>query len=201
MAEDNNDPFHSRTPHRLRAHRAAWLRGLCGFLFRTSGWRLVGDVPDASKVVLVLGPHTSNWDFIVGITAMLALDLDLHWLGKHLLFKKPVRGLMTWLGGIPVDRTNPAGFAEDIATRIRAQGRLVLVITPEGTRSKVAQLKTGFSRIASAVPCSILPVTMDFAKREISILPLMQATELPEEDARKVREIFAAATPKRPENF
>jgi 1-acyl-sn-glycerol-3-phosphate acyltransferase len=194
-------PLCHRSPDILRAHRPAWLRQSCEALLRRRGWSLVGEIPRQQKLILVLGPHTSNWDFFVGITAMLALDLDLHWLGKHLLFKRPVRRLFTWLGGIPVDRANPAGFAEGIAVSIRQKNRMVLVITPEGTRSKVSQLKTGFSRIARQVPCPILPVTLDFAKKEIRLFSLMQASEFPEADAGAVREIFATAAPKRPENF
>lgn len=190
-----------RVPESHRAHRPAWIQRLSNWLLRTGGWQFRGEIPTESKLVLVVGPHTSNWDFLVGITAMLALDIHLHWLGKHSLFHKPFTGIMTWLGGIPVNRARPEGFAAEIADRFRREDELIVVITPEGTRKKVAKLKTGFSRIAREVPCPILPVTFDFVLREIVFHPVMGASEDSEGDAARVREIFATATAKNPANF
>lgn len=188
-------------PDYHRAGRAPWLCRLANGLLTTAGWRVRGEIPESRKFVLVLGPHTSNWDFVVAMAVMLALDIRLRWLGKHSLFKKPFDGFMTWLGGVPVNRTQAEGFASSAVATIRDADTFILAITPEGTRSKVARLKTGFSRIAREIPCPILPVTMDFARKEVRLHPLLIATNDSEADAEQVRGIFASAQPKCPQLF
>ena len=151
-------------------------------------------------MILVIGPHTSNWDFIVGVLAMLALDIRLHFVAKHTLFIMPLGPIMRALGGIAINRSRPEGFTEQTAAQIRGAGELILAITPEGTRSRVGKLKTGFSRIARAVPCPYVPVLLDYGGREIRLLEPGVAGE-PEADAVAVRKLFAEATPRRPGNF
>ncbi len=197
----SNPPPLTRVPDIHRAQRPRWLGRLCSLLLRLSGWRVTGEFPGDPRLVLVAGPHTSNWDFLIGMTAMLALDLRIHWIGKHTLFKKPFGGFMAWLGGIPVDRSAPDGFAEQIGDRMRRAERLVVAITPEGTRKKVARLKTGFSRIARHAPCPVLPITLDYARREIRLFAIRAATDDGDADAAAVRELFATATAKDPARF
>lgn len=176
-----------------------WLgRVLCRLL---GGWRIRGEMPADRHLILAVGPHTSNWDFVVGVAAMLALDIRIHWLGKHSLFVPPLGWLMRALGGIAVDRRQPEGFADQTAARIRSAREMLIAITPEGTRGKVPRLKTGFSRMARAIPCGVLPVTFDYRLREIRLHPLFSATEDPYDDADRMREIFAGVAPRRPENF
>lgn len=188
-------------PDYHRAHRPLWLRRFSRYLFSRLGWYLRGEVPLDQKMVLVAGPHTSNWDFLYAMLAMLSLDVRLHWLGKKSIFDNPLRKLFLWLGGIPVDRENPRGFAAEVAGRIHGADQIIIAITPEGTRSRVERLKTGFSRIAREVPCAVLPVTIDFRKKEIRLLATMDVTDNPDADAASVRELFTSATPKNPENF
>jgi len=193
--------FFSGVPEIHHANRSRWVVRFAGWLFTHCGWKLIGEITAERKMVLVVGPHTSNWDFVIAITAMLALDIQLHWLGKHTLFRKPFTSLMKNLGGIPVNRSRAEGFAEQTAEHIRNADTLILAITPEGTRSKVARLKTGFSRIARETPCPILPVTFDYARKEIRLFPLFAATDDSEGDAASVRDIFATATAKHPAKF
>lgn len=188
-------------PAHHRARRSAIVQGFAGWFLKTSGWRIRGELPAAHKLILAVGPHTSNWDFIVCVAAMLALDIRIYWLGKHSIFRWPVAKLMCRLGGIAVDRSNTLGVAEQIGGRLRAADEMILAITPEGTRRKVAKLKTGFARIARAGQCPIVPLTLDFALREIRLHPLFEASDDPEADALSMRTIFATATPRRPQGF
>ena len=188
-------------PERHRAGRPRWLGALASRLFRHSGWGIEGQVPAEAKLILVVGPHTSNWDFAVGVTAMLALDLRIHWIGKHTLFRQPFRGLMIWLGGIPVNRSSPEGFATQIARRLREVDHMMIAITPEGTRSRVDRLKTGFSRIAREARCPILPVTLDYRRRVITLHDPVVASSDPEGDAADIRALFAGAAPRNADNF
>ena len=66
-----------------------------------TGWRFEGEIPNLSKMIIIVAPHTSNWDFVYGLSTVIGLGLNAHWLGKHTLFRKPFRTIMTWLGGIP----------------------------------------------------------------------------------------------------
>ena len=184
-----------------RAGRPALVQGLGRWLHRLSGWQLVGAIPEHPKLILAVGPHTSNWDFLVGIVAMLALDLRVHFLAKHTLFRWPVAGLLRALGGMAVDRGNATGIAEQIGSQLRDAEQLVIAITPEGTRKKVPRLKTGFVRIARAGNCPVQPVTFDFARRIIQLHEPFFPGADPEGDAQEVRAIFAGATAKRPANF
>ena len=88
---------------------SAPLRAAGRALLAAMGWRVEGEIPDLPKFVIAVAPHTSNWDFVVGMGAMFALDLRLSFLGKHTLFRGPYAPLLRWLGGIPVDRGSPHG--------------------------------------------------------------------------------------------
>lgn len=188
-------------PEHHRARRSVIARRLARWFLEASGWRVRGELPAAHKLILAVGPHTSNWDFFIGVAAMLALDIRIYWLGKHSIFRWPLAGLMRRLGGIAVDRGNTQGVAEQIGGQLQAADEMILAITPEGTRRKVARLKTGFARIARAGDCPVLPVTLDFALREIRLHPLFEAGDDPETDALAMRAIFATATPRRPQGF
>lgn len=189
-------------PDYHRAHRSPLARWLGRSLLRCwGGWRVVGDIPAERRLIIAVGPHTSNWDFFVCMAAMLALDMRIHWLVKHSVFRPPLAGLLARLGGIPVNRGKPEGMAEDIAGRLNDADAMMIAITPEGTRKKVARLKTGFVRIARAADCPVLPLTLDFTRREIRLYPLFWPGEDAEQDAATIRTLFASATGKNPANF
>jgi 1-acyl-sn-glycerol-3-phosphate acyltransferase len=122
--------------------------------------------------VLIVAPHTSNWDFVFGLAAKWALGLSVRFIGKHTLFRFPLGLLMRRVGGIPVDRHSAGGFAERVATEFASGDALWLVVAPEGTRRRVTHWKTGFHRIAIAARVPILPVALDYGAREVRALPL-----------------------------
>lgn len=136
---------------------------------RLAGWRIVGDVPPLPKFVVVVAPHSSNWDFLVGVAARFALDVDAHWLGKHTLFRWPLGPLLRALGGRPVRRDVPEGVVAAVAAMVRAEPRFILGLAPEGTRRRVAQWRTGFWHIARDAGVPIVPVAFDWSRREVAI--------------------------------
>jgi 1-acyl-sn-glycerol-3-phosphate acyltransferase len=138
-------------------------------LLRWTGWRIVGDLPHEAKFVIVVAPHTSNWDFPVGVMAMFALDLDVHWFGKDSLFRWPASVVLRGLGGRPVRRDTPEGVVAEIVAAVRASDRFVLALAPEGTRKRVAGWRTGFYHIAEQAQVPIVPVWLDWGRREIGI--------------------------------
>jgi len=155
-------------------------------------------VPDVAKAVIIVAPHTSNWDFVIGAAGMLALDLDLRFLGKHTLFEGPLAPLMRSLGGIPVDRSQPgSGVVEEMAERMRSADRLLLALSPEGTRSAVDRWKTGFHRIALSGGVPIAPVTFDYGRREIRFGSVLRPSEDLESDVRELQAFFDGAQGRR----
>lgn len=135
-------------------------------LFR---WKFAGGIPNEGKFVLIVAPHTSNWDFPLGVAAMFALGLRAVFLGKHTLFGKMLGPMMRWLGGVPVDRNAASGVVGETVRLFAANEQMVLVLSPEGTRSTVERWKTGFYRIAAEAGVPIVPVAFDYSTRRITI--------------------------------
>ena len=168
------------------------LRALGRGLLWLLRWRVDGSLPDVGRCVVIVAPHTSNWDFVVGMAVLLALDLRVTWLGKHTLFRGPLGRLWRALGGVPVDRNATDGTV-DATARLFASGAPVWVgLAPEGTRSKVERWKSGFWRIARAGGVPILPVALDYSRRRLRLLPLYQPTD---EQARDLEALQGHFTP------
>ncbi|TZF89737.1 lysophospholipid acyltransferase family protein [Cognatilysobacter lacus] len=167
-------------------------RGVGRLVLRLGGWRMVGELPDAPKVVLIGAPHSSNWDGIWGFAAKLALGLDIRVLGKDTLFKVPVVGaILRGLGVLPVDRSNPKGVVEQAAAMLRDADALWFGLAPEGTRRRVEKWKSGFWKIARAADAPVLPVYFHYPDRVIGIGPLWRMTEDFGADMRRIRAWYA----------
>ncbi len=176
--------------------RAVGRLGLALLLFRFEG-----SVPDLPRVVLIVAPHTSNWDFVVGLFAKLALGLRARFIAKHTLFRGPFGAFLRWLGGMPVNRKAPGGIVESAIEAMRAADKLYLVLTPEGTRAKMPAWRSGFYRIAHGAGVPILPVAFDYRRRRVAFQPLFEPTGDYEVDLPKLRSGFDAAMAYRPENY
>ena len=178
-----------------------WSRALARRLLTLIGWRIEGALPPAPRFVLIVAPHTSNWDFPIGVFAMFALGMQATWLGKHTLFRFPVTSLLRWLGGEPVNRTASHGMVEAAVARFRERAQWIVVISPEGTRKRVERWKTGFHRIAQGAGVPILPVSFDWSTKVITIMPPVQTTDDAEADIAQIRQLFHAGMAKHPEGF
>lgn len=150
---------------------------------RLLGWQTNAPAGLAQKCVIIEYPHTSNWDFAVGLLYKLATGLEVNYLGKDSLFKSPWGWFFRATGGIPVDRKNPRGLVEAMAATFRRPGIVRLVIAPEGTRSYVPALKTGFYRIARDAGVPLVCATIDFRSKRVGMLATLtlsgdEATDL-----------------------
>jgi|SRR5690554_2140503 len=164
------------------------------------GWRIEGELPQVRKAIIPVAPHTSNWDFFVGVFVMLALGLKLSYLGKHTIFRFPVNGLLRWLGGIPVDRRAAGGVVEQMVAQFHQRDELILALSPEGTRTKVAEWKKGFLHIAQQANVPVIPVALDFSRKVVEITsPLMIEGEI-EAELTRVKAALAHAVGKHPEH-
>lgn len=149
-----------------------------GFL-KLTGWKIDGALPpDAAKCVLIAAPHTSHWDLPYTLMVAFHLRLHVYWMGKASILRFPFRGLMMWLGGIPVQREKSSNLVAASVEAIQtATPPLALVVPPEGTRSKTNYCKTGFYYIAvgARVPIVIVMAYMDYAHKRSSLGPAVRA--------------------------
>ncbi len=167
------------------------------------GWKVVGRFPDAPKMVIIVAPHTSNWDFVAGFWAYLALDLQATWFGKHTLFIWPFGILFRRFGGIPIRRESRAASAvvDDYTAAFQARERMLLALAPEGTRKKVSEWKSGFHRIARRAGVPIVPVALDYRLSRVIVGRPFVATEDWEGDVVRLKALYAGITPRRAGNF
>ncbi len=166
------------------------LRPLGLSVLRVMGWSGEGEVPDCPRAVVALAPHSTNWDFVVGAAMLVVLGLRISYIAKHTLFVGPLGWFVRWLGGIPVDRTRPEGFAEMMVRVFAGAEPRWLVVTPEGTRKPVPRFKTGFYRIAQAANVPIIPVYFNHERRVIGFLPPVQPLADIEQGVTELRELL-----------
>ncbi|MDP5146284.1 lysophospholipid acyltransferase family protein [Shewanella sp. ULN5] len=152
------------------------LNRFCSWLLAKLGWQFEGDIcPDKSCIISV-GPHTSNWDFVIGILARGALNTPIHFLGKHQLFIPPWGWIFRALGGSPVDRRKHNNLVDAAVQLFKQDPTYKLALAPEGTRSPVTRWKSGFYHIALQAGVEIVPVGLDFKKKQIIITKAIKPT-------------------------
>jgi len=177
------------------------IQALLGILFLAiTGWKVAGSVPDIPKFVLVLAPHTSNWDLPFILAVMYGLGLKINWFGKKELFSWPVGGVFKWLGGIPIDRSSRQNVVQQTAQTIREREQIVIGIAPEGTRSQTSHWNTGFYHIASLAQVPIVFGYLDYARKGGGFGPMMRTTGNIEADMKVIREFYSGITAKYPDN-
>lgn len=165
---------------------------------RTMGWRMTGELPNVRQLVIAGGPHTSNWDFVVAMFAIMALGVKVSWLGKHTIFRWPLTGLWYKLGGIPVNRSAATGMVEQAVDSFRQNASQIVALMPEGTRSKVDQWKTGFLRIARGAQVPVLLVGMDYPSKSIHFADMFTPSEDMLADLERVKSFIQSFRGKRP---
>ncbi|NJD10220.1 MAG: glycerol acyltransferase [Gemmatimonadetes bacterium] len=163
-------------------------------------FRIAGELPAAPKFVLCVGPHTSNWDFVVLYAAELVVGLRTSWLGKHSLFRGPLGLVLRAMGGIAVDRRAAHGVVGQVVSRFAASPDLVVGLAPEGTRRKVDRWRSGFYHIAQQAGVPIVPVGLDWRRRTVKIGGVFRPTGDEAEDLRALYRFFASARGRIPEN-
>ncbi len=176
-------------------------RWLGSRVLRLLGWRIDGALPDLSKAVIAVAPHTSNWDFIIGMSAALSLDLDANWLGKKALFRGICGSLLRMLGGIPVDRAHPAGLLQQVVEASEKQKGFLLGISPEGTRKPVTPWKTGCCRIACAARIPLVPVALDYPRKTIRVFSPWIPDDNLEANMARLSRHYHPRMAKKPQNF
>lgn len=170
--------------------------------FRILGWKIVGKYPfQEKKLIIIIAPHTSLWDFAVGVGVRGSLGFKSSFLAKAELFKNPILSkILTWTGGVPVDRGNRnADVVGSVVKIFNEREKFVIALAPEGTRSKVKQLKTGFYRIAKQAHVPILAAGFDFKKKTVEFLePFVPGDDM-DKDMEHLMDFFRTLSGKNPE--
>lgn len=164
--------------------------GLAARMLRAFGWRVIFP-PPPPKAVVVLYPHTSNWDFVIGILTRAAIGLPAHWGGKDTLFRGPLGTIFRALGGIPVNRRERTGFVQQMASAFTSQDRFYLVLAPEGTRSLTPGWKSGFYRIALEAGVPLALAFIDFPRREAGIADYLTLSGDEAADMAAIAQVYA----------
>lgn len=179
------------------------LRALSRAFLRLTGWKVQGQLPaEARKCVLIAAPHTSNWDLPYTLMVAFVLRLNIYWMGKKSLFKRPFGSVMKWLGGIPVDREKSNSLvAASAAAIVAADGPLQLVVAPEGTRGKTQHWKTGFYHIAVMAHVPVMLAFLDYERKLSGLGPLFQPTGDVDADMQEIRRYYATIKGRKPTQF
>ena len=193
-----NNPL-IQIPEKFRASHPILLQKIGKFFLTITGWKFKGDIPRSDRIILVAGPHTSNWDFLLALAFIFGLNLNVFWIVKHTLFKNGFSKIMRKLGGIPVDRASPELLMNEVSHIVKKQQGVIIAISPEGTRKKVERLKSGFLRIAKTTNSQILLAGIDFESKLIHLGKLFQPSGNTESDLLNVHNYFRQFKGKRPE--
>ena len=184
------------------------LKLLSRFIFWITGWKVVGSVPkEVKKAVIIAAPHTSYWDFLYARAAFFMIGLDVKITVKKEVVSFPVIGWMVrQLGAIGIDRSpKKAGMKQKrsmvdaMVDLIEERDKLIMMVTPEGTRKKVSRWKSGFYRVAEQAKVPIILGYLDYEKKHAGIGPLFNPTGKIDKDIAEIQEYYKTKVPKHPD--
>ena len=169
--------------------------------FHLIGWKLVGRFPqDIDHLILIVAPHTSNWDFPLGILVKFWLNIEATYYAKVSLFKWPLGAILKSLGGRPVDRSKNQNIVSAAVEDFRNNKKHRILITPEGSRKRSDKFKTGFYYIAVESGAGVLPITFDYERKEIRIMPLKYMRGDGPSEIKQIRNLFKGIKGKNPKD-
>jgi 1-acyl-sn-glycerol-3-phosphate acyltransferase len=177
--------------------RYLWKAGLALF-----GWKTDMEFPyhHVKKYVLLIGPHTSNWDFVIGLAYRNILKINrTRFLAKKELFTPPFGFIFYWLGGTPVDRKSNHNMVDQVADLFKEHDHFSVCLSPEGTRKKVDRLRSGFYFIAKAANVPIIMVGLDYSRKTVLFSPPFNTTDSQVSDMEVVAKFYRTIEGKRPD--
>jgi 1-acyl-sn-glycerol-3-phosphate acyltransferase len=172
------------------------------FIFWLIRWKIVGSIPsDIKKCVIIVAPHTSNYDFVLGRIACWQMKIKASYLIKQEAFKFPFGAILKALGGIPVNRSKSSTMVGHVVKHINETEKINIVVTPEGTRKKVEKWKKGYYFFAMAANIPIALAFIDYQKKEGGIGPILYPTGDYDKDYQIIHDFYKDIKGRHPEKF
>jgi 1-acyl-sn-glycerol-3-phosphate acyltransferase len=195
---------HPDTPAAVAAvPRHPWLARCARTALQLVGWRVLFDGLPGPKGIAIVYPHTSNWDFVIGLLAKWAIDLPIRWVGKESLFRgltgATLGRLMRWWGGRPVDRHHARGAVDELARLMESEPWFWLGLSPEGTRRHTGHLRSGFYHLALKLDLPVALASIDYRRREVDVTAFARMTGDVERDLALLRKHYADKVGRHPE--
>ena len=155
------------------------------------GWKLIGDVPHhEKKYIIIVAPHTTNLDFIIGVLVRGILGFNSKYLGKKSLFKAPFGWFFRMMGGYPVDRSRSTNLVDQVVEIFNNHEEFVIGLAPEGTRENVGEWKTGFYFIAQKANIPIVRCLFDWGNKQVVFFEPFWTTGNIERDMPRIKEVY-----------
>jgi 1-acyl-sn-glycerol-3-phosphate acyltransferase len=173
-----------------------WLGCLVAWI---TGWRLEGEFPNIPKFVIIVAPHTSNWDLPTAVMLSFVARIHGSWMGKHSIFWPPLSWILRGLGGFPVERSSHHGLVKQAVDELARRDIMVLGLAPEVTRSCTEYWKSGFYQIALHAGVPVVPCYLDYQRGIGCITDAITLTGHIKTDMDKIRAVYASVIPRHPE--
>ncbi len=171
--------------------------------FKLLGWKVVGNTTmskdSVKKAVLIAAPHTSWWDFVLALILRQVVGIKSNFVGKKELFTWPFGYYFRSIGGAALDRTSGQNKVQAIAALFKERDEFRLALSPEGTRKKVTEWKTGFYYIAKAANVPIIMFTLDFENKQNRVSEPFYLSDDFEADLKFIKSFFEGVKGKVPE--
>lgn len=177
------------------------MRTISKIILKIWGWKVSMAVEKTQRCILIVAPHTSYFDFVIGKIALSALGLRSRFMIKKEAFRFPLNLVLLPLGGIPVDRNHGNSVAKHMVELIRNSDEICLVITPEGTRRKVRQWKKGYYFLAQAADVPIYLGYVDYSTRICHIGHILEPSGDYEKDFGTIASFYKGKKGRHPERF
>tara|TARA_B110000503_G_C6993403_1_gene348347 strand:+ start:25 stop:645 length:621 start_codon:yes stop_codon:yes gene_type:complete len=177
------------------------IRLLSWLVLKLGGWKVVNAAPATGSYLIIAAPHTSNWDFPLGIAMAFHLRLKVYFIGKHTLFEGMAGPIMRWLGGIPLNREVSKNFVDSSIEAYADHENLIFAIAPEGTRASVDRWKTGFYHMAKGAKVPLALAYFDFATRTGGIGKMFDTTGNMAADMQAIATFYSTVIGKNPNNY
>jgi 1-acyl-sn-glycerol-3-phosphate acyltransferase len=172
-----------------------WLARFARGLLNLFGWKVLFAGMPCPKGIAIVYPHTSNWDFVVGLLAKWAIDLPVRWVGKESLFRgiagATLGRLMRLWGGRPVDRHHPTGAVAQLAQLMASEPWFWLGLSPEGTRRYTDHIRSGFYHLALQLDLPVALAYIDYRRKQIGVMDFVAMTGDVERDLETLRRFYA----------
>jgi 1-acyl-sn-glycerol-3-phosphate acyltransferase len=181
-----------------------WLfERFCMFWGRLKGWKVRSIIPETGvkKAVVIVAPHTSNWDYVYGMGVKIKYKMKATYFAKKELFKFPMKTILEKTGGLPIDRSKKKNMVAQVVDWVNKADEMYIVIEPEGTRKRVDKWKSGFYHIALEAKIPIFLAYIDYDKKEAAIDELYEPTGNKEKDFEYFRNYYSKIAAKHPEKF